>query len=92
MVGRSRQGTNQEGGLIPNKSPWGQVLRSATSRLIDQPTPIGTQPNINFGGTAGGVMTIAASTKTVIGTFAYWGDVPQSEQATVAVSPPWERP
>jgi len=91
-VRRSRQGTNQAGALAPLVSPWGQVLRGATSELIDQPLPIGSGFGASFGGTAGGVSTLAASVKSVVGSIAYWGDIPQSEQATVAVSPPWDRP
>jgi hypothetical protein len=90
-VRRSRQGTNQAGALAPTKSVWGQTLAGATSGLIDQPLPIGSQGQ-GFGGTAGGLVTIAASVKSLIGAPGYWGDVPQSQQDTVDVSPPWERP
>lgn len=90
-VRRSRQGTNQAGALSPLVSPWGQTLLGSTPQLIDQPLPIGTKPN-NFGGTAGGLITIAASVKLVSGDVGYFGDVPQSEQPLLTVSQPWERP
>ncbi len=89
-VGRSRQGTNQEGGLGGNRSAWGQALGAAIGRTIDQPLPIGTTPH-NFGGTAGGVMTLSASVLPLIGTNGYFGDMPQAQQGVVVAAPPWER-
>jgi hypothetical protein len=91
-VGRSRQGTNQEGALIPQRSAWGQALEAGLPRIIENPIPIGTRKDINFfGGTIGGISTISASVVALIGANGYFGDVPQDQQDIVHALPPWER-
>lgn len=89
-VGRSRQGTNQAGALAPLRSVWGQQMFAGTSQLIDQPAPIGWRPN-NFGGTVGGMITVAASMTPRSAERGYFGDLPQSEQANVEAPDPWDR-
>jgi hypothetical protein len=81
---------NYAGALVPQRSAWGELLEAGTSELIDQPLPIGTRRH-NFGGTVGGVSTLAASTMPLYTQQAYWGDIPQSEQDTVVAPEPWDR-
>ncbi len=91
-VGRSRQGTNQEGALIPQRSAWGQALEAGIPRINEHPMPIGTRKDINFfGGTIGGISTISASVIALIGAQGYFGDAPQDQQDIVHALPPWER-
>lgn len=90
-VGRIHGGlNNQEGLLPPARSEWGQTLAANQGALIAQPLPIGTRRH-NFGGTVGGVSVVAASFKPIVAPPGYFGDVPQSEQATVTAPEPWNR-
>ena len=90
-VGRSRQGTNQEGALAPLVSPWGQYLKAHTADLIAHPPPIGSQSSRRATGTVGGIVMIQASIKPLVMDGGYFGDAPQSLQATIRAAEPWER-
>lgn len=90
-VGRKHGGySNQAGSFAPIVSPWGQALQNGLGSLIDQPAPIGWRRH-NFGGTVGGLTTVSASVIPIFTQPGYFGDVPQTEQATVDAPPPWKR-
>lgn len=81
---------NQAGMTAPFVSAWGQALLAGQSKLIDQPAPIGSQ-SMGFGGTVGGVVTLAASVTPIQSFAGYFGDLPQSEQDSVDAPAPWDR-
>lgn len=97
-VGHMDGGNNFAGKLSPQTSPWGQQLRAATPRLIVQARPIGGTSDRNalhgkhgFGGTVGGIVTLAASSTTLVAPRSYNGDLPSSVQGTVSETDPWMR-
>lgn len=90
-TGRVTGPYNHAGDLQPLISPWGQVMFAGTSGLIDQPTPIGHQSPRGFRGTVGAMATRSANVQTLFSPGGYWGDAPQSLQATVDASEPWKR-
>lgn len=93
MVGREHgRLNNQEGTLTPTTSPYGQLLRAATSLLIAQPAPIGRQNDGAFHGTVGGIATRSASVVALFAPGGYFGDAPSGLQPLVSAPEPWNRP
>lgn len=76
--------------IPPQQSAWGQLLRAATSFLIDQPRALPAE-GYGFGGNIGAVFAIAAGSYPLTTEQSYSGDLPTDQQADVEVLPPWER-
>lgn len=91
--------SNQEGFTIPGPyvtSPWGEAMFAGTAQLIAHPKPLtggmdGSRRSQGYGGTIGGMSLLAASVVGITTQAGYYGDMPQSQQGTVAALPPWER-
>lgn len=92
---RHKGNNNQAGDLQPETSPWGQALRRATFKMVEQPLPIGgkaTGFTRGYHGTVGGVTTRVANMMTLgQQTDGYFGDAPQTLQAIVDAPPPYQR-
>ena len=80
----------QAGTLTPQHSGYGQAMAAITGMLIAQPRPIGTQ-DTGYGGNIGAIMTRSANVTGLASDEGYFGDLPQSEQPSVAVPDPWNR-
>lgn len=88
--------SNQEGHTVPGPyftSAWGQAMFAGTSQLIAHPAPLvrGDRKRRGWPGIIGGMSILSASVIGISSEAGYYGDLPQTEQATVAALPPWER-
>jgi hypothetical protein len=87
----TRGDTNQQGRLSPRTSAWGQEYLAGLPELFDIPHPIGRQSR-GFRGTVGATITRSASVVALFAPGGYWGDAPQTLQATITAPEPWNRP